>query len=143
MAHSTFWWLLAGGLVVVELLTGGTFYLLMAAIGVVAGALAAHAGLSLPMQFVAVALVGSATVIAWHVYRRKRAPQQLPASSNRDVNLDIGESVHVDAWQADGTALVRYRGAQWTAQHRAGVIPAPGPHRVGEVVGNRLVLDRI
>ena len=27
-----------------------------------------------------------------------------PASANRDVNLDIGERVHVDAWAADGTA---------------------------------------
>ena len=33
MEESTIWWLLAGGLVVAELLTG-TFYLLMLAVGV-------------------------------------------------------------------------------------------------------------
>ncbi len=142
MAQSTLWWLLAGGLVVVELLTG-TFYLLMAAIGVAAGAGAAHLGFSVPAQLVAIAVVGTATVLAWHVYRRKHSTESLPASSNRDVNLDIGETVQVEAWAADGTASVRYRGAQWTAVHRSGVIPAPGPHRVGEVIGNRLVLDRL
>jgi membrane protein implicated in regulation of membrane protease activity len=45
MAETTIWWLLAGTAVAVELLTG-TFYLLMLAIGLVAAALAAHAGLS-------------------------------------------------------------------------------------------------
>ncbi|MBC7547724.1 MAG: NfeD family protein, partial [Polaromonas sp.] len=46
MNESGIWWLLAGGVVIAELLTG-TFYLLMMAIGLVAGALAAHAGLGL------------------------------------------------------------------------------------------------
>ena len=40
---STGWWLAAGVLVVAELATG-TFYLLMLALGLAAGALAAHAG---------------------------------------------------------------------------------------------------
>ena len=45
MEESTIWWLLAGGLVVAELLTG-TFYLLMLAVGVGAAAIAAHLGAS-------------------------------------------------------------------------------------------------
>ncbi|HNJ45700.1 MAG TPA: NfeD family protein, partial [Ottowia sp.] len=52
MADSTVWWIAAGLLVAAELLTG-TFYLLMLAIGAAAGALAAHAGLSLSAQLVA------------------------------------------------------------------------------------------
>jgi membrane protein implicated in regulation of membrane protease activity len=43
MAQSTIWWLVAGVLVAVELLTG-TFYLLMLAIGMAAAACAAHLG---------------------------------------------------------------------------------------------------
>ena len=38
MDHSTAWWLLVGLLVIAELLTG-TFYLLMLALGAIAGAL--------------------------------------------------------------------------------------------------------
>jgi membrane protein implicated in regulation of membrane protease activity len=141
MAYSTMWWILCGVLVLVELLTG-TFYLLMLAIGAAAGAIAAHAGAGPTAQVAAAAVVATVTVLAWHLYKRRHPTQSLPAGSNRDVNLDIGETVHVDAWLPDGTAQVRFRGAQWTALHRAGVTPAPGPHRVGEVIGNRLVLDR-
>ena len=43
MTEATIWWLLAGGAVVAELLTG-TFFLLMIGSAMAAGALAAHAG---------------------------------------------------------------------------------------------------
>ena len=65
------------------------------------------------------------------------------ARENRDVNLDIGEKVFVDAWNPDGTASVRYRGAQWTVMLRAGNAPSTGEYRVAEVVGSRLVVDKI
>ena len=65
------------------------------------------------------------------------------ASANRDVNLDIGEIVHVDAWNTDGTASVKYRGANWTVMHRSGTSPSTGAHRVAEVIGSRLLLDKI
>ena len=54
LSASTLWWLVAGALVAVELATG-TFYLLMLSLGCVAGALAAHAGLSDTPQMVTAA----------------------------------------------------------------------------------------
>ena len=139
MAESTIWWLLTGGAVAVELLTG-TFYLLMLAIGLAAAALAAHLGLSQPAQLVVAAVVGGGAVVGWHFVRQRR-PQELPAEANRDVNLDIGETVQVTRWNADGTSSVKYRGAQWTAVPAPGTIPVVGPHRICEVVGSRLVLE--
>ncbi len=127
MAMSTIWWLLAGGAVAAELFTG-TFYLLMVA-------------LSLTGQLVAAAVVGAGAVAAWTALRRRGAID-LPAGASRDVNLDIGEVVQVTAWEPDGTAHVQYRGARWTAVPRAGLSPEPGPHRVTELIGNRLVLDK-
>jgi hypothetical protein len=38
---------------------------------------------------------------------------------------------------------VRYRGAQWTVVPRPGAAPATGEHRVVEVVGSRLIVDKI
>lgn len=140
MAESTVWWLIGGALVAVELLTG-TFYLLMLAIGMASAAVAAHLGASLTIQLVTAALVGGGAVVAWHL-RKSQAPQELPAQSNANVNLDIGETVHITAWNADGTADVQYRGAHWTAIHRAGVSPSAGAHRVAELVGNRLLVDK-
>ncbi len=141
MAESTIWWLLAGALIAVELITG-TFYLLMLAIGMGAGALAAHAGGSAVVQLIAAAAVGGGAVVGWY-FIRKKDPAHRPAASNPDVNMDVGETVHVDAWSTDGTSTVKYRGAQWTVVLRPGNAPAAGTHRVTEVVGNRLVVDKV
>lgn len=139
MEESTIWWLAAGAVVIAELLTG-TFYLLMLAIGLSAAAIAAHLGLSLPLQIVAAAVIGGGAVVAWQYAKRKR-PGDPSARADRNVNLDVGETLMVDAWNADGTTLVKYRGATWTAVHRPGITPSTGMHRVAELVGNRLLVD--
>ncbi len=140
MSEPTLWWLLAGALVAAELLIG-TFYLLMLALGAVAAAIAAHAGVNLTTQLVLAAAVGGGAVVAWH-WKRTRQSTEPPAQANPNVSLDIGETVQISAWNADGTAGVQYRGAHWTVIHRQGVIPTPGPHRVAELVGNRLLVDK-
>ena len=134
----TLWWLAAGVLVAAELATG-TFYLLMLALGLGAGAVAAHAGLSGTAQMVVAALVGAGATVAWHLLRA-RSPQSAPAQSNRDVNLDIGQTVHVPAWQADGTARVAYRGAQWQVRLAPRHPAAAGDHRIVAVNGAELLL---
>lgn len=139
MADSTWWWLLAGAMVALELFTG-TFYLLMIAVGIAAAAIAAHAGLPGTWQFLAAAFVGSALVVFWY-FKKKRQDGDPSVRSLRSVNLDIGEIVQVDEWQPDGTAQVRYRGAQWAVMVREGVIPSAGSYRVVELVGNRLLVE--
>lgn len=139
MTEPTLWWLIAGAAVAVELLTG-TFYLLMLALGLAAAALAAHAGIGVEGQIMVAAIVGAGAVIAWHWTKRTR-PGDPSARADRSVNLDVGELVMIDAWNADGTAQIKYRGATWTAVHRPGVVPSTGPHRVAELVGSRLLVD--
>lgn len=138
LSGATLWWVLAGGLVVAELLTG-TFYLLMLAFGAAAGALAAHAGLAMSPQLIVAALLGGGATALWH-YRRARAPRSAPAESNRDVNLDIGQTVHVDAWQPDGTARVQYRGASWAVGWAGTGAPQAGELVIVAVTGSRLQL---
>ena len=139
MADWTLWWLLAGAAVAVELLTG-TFYLLMLGIGMVAGALAAHAGMARPTQLVFAAIVGVAAMAGWHFVRRRRLADGMPGTN---LDFDAGEHVHVDAWTADQTASVRYRGTVWTAVPAGGTAQGPGLHRVRNVDGSRLVLEKI
>ena len=137
---ATLWWIAAGVLVAVELATG-TFYLLMLAAGATAGAIAAHLGLTDAAQMMVAAIVGGAAVVAWHA-RRSRRPAPTPASSDPDVNLDVGQSVQVDAWSADGFAQVQYRGAAWRARF-IGTPPAQsGLHVIRAVEGSCLLLDR-
>jgi membrane protein implicated in regulation of membrane protease activity len=133
---ATGWWIAAGVLVAVELTTG-SFYLLMLALGAAAGALAAHTGLGLSVQLVVAAVLGGGAVVAWHL-KRSRQPTAEPVERNRDVSLDIGQSVHVAEWQADGTARVHYRGAAWSVRIEPGSPAAPGLHRIVSVQGSEL-----
>jgi membrane protein implicated in regulation of membrane protease activity len=141
MELPTFWWLLAGIAVVVELLMG-TFYLLMIATGFAAAALAAHTGAGQTAQIVTAALVGGGAVVAWH-FKRMNDRSRQPENADTNIHLDIGESIQINHWKADGTSSVQYRGANWTAMHRAGVQATAGLHRVAEVVGSRLLVDKI
>lgn len=136
---ATWWWIVAGVLVAAELATG-TFYLLMLALGAAAAALAAHAGLSGSLQIVTAALVGGIAVAAWRA-KRQRQPAALPASENRDVNLDIGERIEVTEWHADGTGHAMYRGARWAIRHQGAGAPVPGWHVIRSVEGNRLHVE--
>ncbi len=137
MTQATLWWLLAGGVIVAELLTG-TFYLLMLSLGLAAAALSAHAGLRLEFQILTAAAVGGGAVVAWYFVKQRGNGFE---SDNAADNLDVGETVMVERWAPDGTARIKYRGADWTALHRPGEIPVAGPHRVAEVTGNRLVIE--
>jgi len=139
MNEPTLWWLAAGALIAVELVTG-TFYLLMMSLGLVCAALAAHAGASTPWQWVSAAIVGGGSVLAWWFYQKSR-PRTAPAESNRDVNMDIGQTVHVTAWSSDNTCSVKYRGAHWDAALQTGQAAATGSHTIVSVVGNRLILQ--
>ena len=138
LSASTWWWLVAGLLVVAEL-SVGSFYMLMLALGCVAGAVAAHLGAGYPTQLFTAAIVGAGTTALWH-YRRARAPRSAPVESNRDANLDIGQTLQVDAWDAQGAARVSYRGSAWNVEYRGPGAPAPGAHVIVAVQGNRLIV---
>jgi len=141
MDASTAWWIAAGVMLALEMVSG-TFYLLMLALGMAAAALTAYAGWSLSGQMGMAAVVGLAAVLVWHNVRR-RQQGGASARAERSVNLDIGEELQIEAWSPEGQASVRYRGAQWTAVLRPGQPAQPGRHRVVELQGNRLVVEKL
>lgn len=138
MAPNDFlWWIGAGALIVAELLTG-TFYLLMIALGFLAGALVKLNGASLAAQCVWAALVALAAVV---VLRRSRFGhrQRRDASTNPDVVLDVGAPVEVGAWR-DRRARVPYRGAEWDVELAPGEREDAREYEIAAVRANRLVL---
>lgn len=141
MNDYTLWWLAAGAAVIAELLTG-TFYLLMTGVGLAAGAVAAHLGAPPTAQVTVAAVAGGvAVLLCWSVRRRRPPPPD--STANPDLNLDIGQTVHVTEWQPDGTAHVHYRGANWHARlqfPQAGA--APGKYHIRAIEGSELILGR-
>jgi membrane protein implicated in regulation of membrane protease activity len=137
MAHWIYWAVAAGALVVLELFTG-TFYLLMMAIGLGFGAVAALAGMGVPAQTIIAAVVGVAATGLLHRSRFGR-PARGTASRDPNVNIDIGQSVTVDAWR-DNKARVMYRGALWDVELAPGAQPQSGVFRIVEVQGSRLIV---
>jgi len=103
------WWIAAALLVGAELLTG-TYYLLAVGLALAFGGVAAWLGATSPVQFTVAAVAGVLLTAAAHQWRSRRA---LPP---RDPPLDVGQAVHVQGWNPDGTARVAYRGTQWTAE---------------------------
>ena len=140
MNETTVWWLLTGALVALELMTG-TFYLLMLAIGTAAAALASLADIALTGQFVSAAVVGGSAVVLWRLVQQR---QPVPApDQDQAVHLDIGQTVQVQTWDANGSTQVKHRGALWAAVCAPGEHPEPGTHRIEAMTGSQLVLRRI
>lgn len=137
------WWILAVGLGVLEIVSG-TFYLLVLAVGCAAGGFAAWAGASLTVQV----LVTAAVTVAGWAWLWRRSPwreSRSGAGGDSSMLLDVGERLQVESWGADRRAQVRYRGAAWSVELDPGE-PAssavPGQFVISRVVGNRLVVQR-
>lgn len=139
MSDTVMWWVLAAILVALELSTG-TFYLLLLAAGAVAGAVAAMFGLEFSVQLVFAAIVGGMGCLLLARWRRQRAAG---AGSVSDMHLDRDATLMVEAWDAQCTAQVRHRGANWTAVLAPGQVATPGAFRIKDIQGNRLVLEKL
>jgi membrane protein implicated in regulation of membrane protease activity len=138
---ATIWWVVTGVLVAVELATG-SFYLLMLALGAAAAAIAAHLGLSSNMQLVIGAVVGAGAVAGWH-FKRRGTPAGLSAAEDRDVNLDIGETVQVSDWDAQGSGSTQYRGARWQVRFIGTGAAQAGRFVIRRVEANRLFVEPV
>ncbi len=114
MESQYIWWVVALVLGIAEMLTG-TLYMLVLALGCVAGGAAAAAGGPIWSQCLAAGVV-SLLGTAWARRMRTGRPSGQPVGRNRDVHADVGERVQVDQWDAQGRARVQYRGTQWDAQ---------------------------
>ena len=136
--HGLFWWVGAGVLIVAELMTG-TFYLLMIALGLLAGALAYEFGLAPDFQFVIAAVVGLIAVIALRRSRFGRRRRNSDASRDPGVNLDIGESLSVAGWH-ERRARAMYRGAEWDVELAPGEPEDAHLYEIKAVRGSCLIV---
>lgn len=142
MADWVMWLSAAGALIILEIFSG-TFYLLMLAIGMAAGALIALAGGALWLQLLAAAATGSFATLALRRSKYGKAGRT-DAAHDPNINLDIGQKVSVAQWTEQAgnapSARVMYRGAQWDVELAQGNVAQPGMFIIVEVRGSRLIL---
>jgi membrane protein implicated in regulation of membrane protease activity len=134
MSIEWMWWIAAAVLIGAELVTG-TFYLLAVGIAVALGGFSAWLGGGLQLQFAVAGVLGVALTIAAHRWRLAHAtPPAQPA-------LDIGQMVHVQTWNPDGTLRVAYRGSTWDAELAAADVPHAATLYIVDLRGSVLVLS--
>ncbi|MDB5775047.1 MAG: transrane protein [Herbaspirillum sp.] len=144
MANWAIWVLLAGGLIVAELFTG-TFYLLMLAMGLTAGGIAAYAGLALEWQLLIAAVIGIAATVLLRRSRLGRV-RRGPATRDPNVSMDIGQLIEIGAWRGVNdaySARAPYRGALWDVDLEAGEEPVAGQFIIREIRGSRLIVAAV
>jgi membrane protein implicated in regulation of membrane protease activity len=132
------WWFAAGALIVAELFTG-TFYLLMIALGLIAGGIAFVMGALAHVQLGAAAVVALIAAAALRRSRFGNWKHRNDASRDAAVNLDIGATLQVDQWR-DGRARAMYRGAQWDVELAPGESEGARVYRITALDGNRLIV---
>ncbi|MDO8313428.1 MAG: NfeD family protein [Sideroxyarcus sp.] len=133
MAIYSYWFLVALILLGLEMATG-TFYLLMVAIAMAVGGVAALLGTSMAWQLVLCAV----TVVAGTIILRRWKSTQVKEVAG--ASLDIGQPVKVIKWNDSGTARVTYRGAEWDAELESADTPRDGTLYIASVHGSGLVL---
>ena len=136
--HGLFWWVGAGVLVIAELMTG-TFYLLMIALGFVAGVVAYAFDAPLDLQFTVAAAVALIAVTALRRVRLNRRRRGVDVSRDPDVNLDIGSTLTVAGWR-DGRARAMYRGAEWDVELAPGEPDDAPLYEITALRGNSLIV---
>src|SRR5690606_37238488 len=101
------------------------------ALGLVASGSAAYVGLSLVWQIISGLVLSLIGLVVLHRYRRFQG--NVPTQSDPNVVQDIGQSVIVDAWDANGEAGVLYRGSTWSARIDVDQPTQPGEHYIHAV----------
>lgn len=136
------WFSLAAVLVAVEMIST-TFYLLMLAVGLVAGGIAAWLGADLIWQIFVAALVAALAVLILRRVRIQRIRGQGGQMDEADLNFDIGQVIEVRHWDKHGRSRVHYRGTEWDTELQAGEHAEPGEFQIRAVRDNRLIVSRI
>lgn len=137
MTEYSFWLVLAGVLLVSEILTG-TFYLVLVAVGAFLGGVVAYFGYPIELQIITASVFSVIASLLLQSSRRKKNSENQSSAADK---LDVGNLIEVDAWNEHGMASVMYRGAQWQGKC-IDPTPVKGLYQVSDVQGNTLLLTQ-
>lgn len=130
------WFVVALVLLIIEI-NAMSFYLVSLALGAIAGGISAYMEQTFTQQAVVAGIVTMiAAILSFYLRKKLKSPKD----KSNNV-LDIGQRVTVqpDNINADGTAKVLYRGAEWQAFASEGSLSA-GIFLIENVNGTQLIL---
>jgi membrane protein implicated in regulation of membrane protease activity len=139
MSGYVWWFVLAFGLLIAELVTG-TFYLLVIALALASAGVAHLLGAALAVQLIVASAIGFGGSLWLRRSRFGRLGRKEAADSVQ--HMDIGQIVRVDQWSASRTARASYRGALWDVELAAGEEAVPGEFVIRDIQANRLIVTR-
>lgn len=138
------WFAIAAVAVILELLTG-TFVLLLVGLGAVAAGLAAWFELDIIIQLAVLAIIPVVGIFILKRMGKFHLHNPLASESDVNLNLDIGKSVFVEAWEHERRQTqVNFRGAQWQAKPADNYTALrSGKHRIVAIRGIVLIIEPI
>jgi membrane protein implicated in regulation of membrane protease activity len=137
MADYIWWIVIAAVLLGVELATGA-YYLLALSIAAAVTAIAAYFGVGTTAQLLLAAVTAVISVSIAHRFRKLHQSSS-SVQDNPDVHADIGQTVTVSTWDAQGKGQTFYRGAHWQTSLE-GPRSETHTYRVVRIDGIRLVV---
>lgn len=134
------WLIIAGILLIAEMLSG-TFYLLMLAIAAVCAWFALLLGLDFLNQTVVFLICAAILTVLTRRYRYRLNARNRP---NLAENLDAGQIITVHEW-IEGIGHTHYRGTQWAVQmDQPDSQPLPdGSYRIVRLDGTQIRVERL
>lgn len=135
------WFAVAALALILELLTG-TFVLLLIGLGAVAAGVATWLELDIIIQLALLAIIPVVGVFALKRLGKFHLRNPLASESDVNLNIDIGKSVFVDAWDSERRlAQVTFRGAQWQAKPDESYVELKnGKHKIVAIRGITLIV---
>ena len=137
MQPYVWWFLLALGVLGLEMLTG-TFYMLVFSIALSTAGLIALWHFDFTTQLVVAAIFGVAGTLLLRAWKTAHHRQEIPDNQN----LDIGQRVSVETWRENGSVRVVYRGTQWDAELESPDTPRNVPLYIKDRQGSVLILSQ-
>jgi len=135
MGNNYLWFLVAFGLMALEM-ASGTFYMLVLGLAFAVGGMLSLLEYSAPVQFTAAAISGVVGTLILQIVRRGKP------LTTQNQSLDVGQPIQSVSWHDDGTARVVYRGTEWDADPENADTPHELPLYIKEIRGSRLVLSK-
>lgn len=134
------WWILALGLIILETVVPGTFFLWMGISALVLGLLAyLIPAMGWETQLMLFAILSLVSIVGWRIWQRKHPDETDQPTLNRRAEQYVGRVFTLETAIENGYGKVRVGDTQWRVQ--GGEAPVGARVKVTETDGVVLVVE--